>query len=256
MSTKVAWGCGIIDIETQNRAFISKLIYKSHTEPQTLWVRILKGKYKFNLIEEPPKLSHTSHFSQNNATVGRKLALILNGNLVMVLGSDFSSDYSIGQVEVDLLQKISKSQFVNFQMETHGANICFATYSHKTFQRKSQRWISTLGRVNLLVIGLLMHRRLSQRNLHMKHIKSFHRMMLILLGSSYGSYTWLNELESFLGFSSKEDCSPMWRESRGTSLKTRDDHRVINNLKISHTHSSSTPWLPQFGRKFFLKICI
>ncbi|XP_054776745.1 uncharacterized protein LOC129285164 [Prosopis cineraria] len=38
-------GCGIISLEEQNKAFLSKLAYKIIAQPDLLWIRVLKAKY-------------------------------------------------------------------------------------------------------------------------------------------------------------------------------------------------------------------
>ena len=58
-------GCGILNLEAQNRAFMSKLIYKIHSEPQALWVRVLATKYSLTLPEDNPSHTQFSHFWQN-----------------------------------------------------------------------------------------------------------------------------------------------------------------------------------------------
>lgn len=58
-------GCGILNLEAQNRAFMSKLIFKIHSEPQVLWVRVLLAKYNLSLPADTPSRAQSSHFWKN-----------------------------------------------------------------------------------------------------------------------------------------------------------------------------------------------
>lgn len=44
---KAHGGCGIRDLEAQNSAFLMKVAFKLHTEPDSLWVKVLRGKYNW-----------------------------------------------------------------------------------------------------------------------------------------------------------------------------------------------------------------
>lgn len=66
-------GCGLLRLESQNRAFLAKMIYKFHKEDDTLWVIILRGKYGFNMSPKFPQ--NSSSFWKNMRKVWEDASL-------------------------------------------------------------------------------------------------------------------------------------------------------------------------------------
>ena len=88
-------GCGLLNLETQNKAFIAKLIFQLHSQQDAFWVRILTGKYGLGGGTRP--MTSISPFWRNLQGLWQETSFHVKQNPGDGSNTLFWDDYWVGE---------------------------------------------------------------------------------------------------------------------------------------------------------------
>ncbi|KAE8702100.1 hypothetical protein F3Y22_tig00110503pilonHSYRG00817 [Hibiscus syriacus] len=111
-------GLGMKKLSTQNDAFLIKIAYKLVVNPDQLWARVLRTKYKWvDLIPESINRAGNSHLWRGIAHVWQSLAWnIGNGRIVNFWWDDWLSD--VGPLEKYIMNQAERANLPNSSVAT------------------------------------------------------------------------------------------------------------------------------------------
>lgn len=91
-------GAGLLNLEAQNKAFISKLIYKIHTDREALWVKVLAAKYGLSIPGAPTRKSQNSRLWTNLLQCWPDATLHIKWCVGNAQGLRFWTDFWLGDL--------------------------------------------------------------------------------------------------------------------------------------------------------------
>lgn len=87
----------MLNLESQNKAFMMKLIFKIHSQPSSLWVRVLKQKYAIWSFKDIPTRARMSYFWRNLLKSWDEASLHIKWNVSVDSQIKFWDDFWVGE---------------------------------------------------------------------------------------------------------------------------------------------------------------